>query len=153
MLLLVFQLGDNRCGVDAGRVVEVVPLVGIEPAVAAPPGITGILRYRGRFVPVADLSERLLGRPAAQRLSTRIVLVTVSGDGGRFLLGLALENATSTIRCNPAELVPPAVGSSEHPWLGSIFVDDNGPIRVIDVDRLIAADVCRLLCPAPAELA
>jgi chemotaxis-related protein WspB len=153
MLLLVFQLGDDRCGVDVGRVFEVVPLVGIEPAVAAPAGITGTFRYRGRFVPVADLSQRLLGRPAAQRLSTRIVLVTISSDAGRFLLGLALENATSTIRCNPAELIPPAVGSSEHPWLGSIFVDDDGPIRLIDVDRLIAADVSRLLYPAPAELA
>jgi chemotaxis-related protein WspB len=151
MLLLLFRLGDERCALDAACVAEVLPLVGIERTLGAPAGIVGTLSYRGRFVPTIDLSERLLGRPAAQRLSTRVVLVTIGGDAGRLLLGLVLENATSTIRCDPAALIPPAIGSQDHPWLGPIFVDADGPIRLIDVDRLLTDDIRQLVSPAPAE--
>jgi chemotaxis-related protein WspB len=153
MLLLVFRLGDDRCALDAGRIVEVLPLLPIEHVVGAPPEISGGFGYRGRFVPAVDLSQRLLGRPAGHHLSTRLVLVTIAGDDGPCLLGLVLEKATSTIRCDPDELIPPAVASSDHPWLGALLPDTAGPIRVVDVDRLVADDVRPLLSPTRVAVA
>ncbi len=153
MLLLVFRLGDDRFALDCGRIVEVLPLVGIKRALGAPPGIRGTFRYRGRFVPAVDLSERLLGRPAEQRLGTRVVLTTIAGESRPLLLGLIVENATETIRCDPAQIVPPAIASSELPWLGGMIVDADGSAQLIDVDRLLPKDVLRSLLAAPAAVA
>ena len=153
MLLIVFRLGDDRCAFDAGRVAEVLPLLPIVRVLGAPPEISGGFGYRGRFVPAVDLSQRLLSRAAVRQLSTRLVLVTITGDNGPCLLGLVLEKATSTIRCNPAQLIPPAVGSRDHPWLGELLPDAAGPIRLIDVDRLIADDIRPFLSPGRLEVA
>jgi len=128
-------------------------LVGIKRALGAPAGIRGTFSYRGRFVPAVDLSERLLRRDAEQRLGTRIVLVTIAGDSGALLLGLIVENATDTIRCDPAHFVPPGIASSERPWLGAMIVDADGPVQLIDVDQLLANEVRRSLLAAPAEVA
>jgi chemotaxis-related protein WspB len=153
MLLLVFRLGDDRFALDSGRIVEVLPLVSVKRALGAPAGIRGTFRYRGRFVAAVDLSERLLGRPAEQRLGTRVVLATITGESGPLLLGLIVENATETIRCDPAQIVPPAIASSDRPWLGAMIVDADGPVQLIDVDQLLASDVRRSLLAAPAEVA
>jgi chemotaxis-related protein WspB len=152
MLLLVFRLVDDRFALDAGRIVEVLPFVSIKRALGAPTGIRGTFRYRGRYVAAVDLSERLLGRPAEQRLGTRVVLVTVAGESAPLLVGLIAENATETIRCDPTQMVPSAIASSERPWLGAMIVDADGPVQLIDVDQLLANDVRRSLLAAPAEV-
>ena len=46
-----------------------------KPCPRAPQGVAGLFDYRGKRVPVIDLSLLTLGKPAQQRLSTRIVLV------------------------------------------------------------------------------
>jgi chemotaxis-related protein WspB len=153
MLLLVFRLGDDRFAVDAGRILEVLPLVGVKRMLGAPAGISGTFNYHGRFVPVVDVSARLLGRPAEQRLSTRVVLVSVPAEGGPILLGLILENATETRRCLPADMIAPALVSREHPWLGPILFDARGAIQLIELDELVAEDMRGSLAAPAAEVA
>jgi len=83
MLFLVFQLNDDRYALDVSQVVEVLPLVRIRKMLRSPPGIAGTINYRGAHVPVVDLSELALGRPAALRLSTRIILANCSEQEGK----------------------------------------------------------------------
>ena len=152
MLLLVFRLDDDRFALDAGRIVKVLPLVGIKKVLGAPAGIRGRFNYHGRLVPAVDLSELLLGRSAEQRLSTRVVLVNIAGGADPILLGLIVENATEMRRCAPADMIPPGVVSGERPWLGRLIDDGRGFIQLIQLDNLIADDVRRSLV-APAEVA
>lgn len=152
MLLIAFRIGDDRFGIDAGRVVEVLPLVGIKPITGAPAGICGSFNYRGRFVPAVDMTERLVGRPAAQRLSTRVVLAQVIGEGGPTLLGLILENATGTLSIDKRDLVPPALVASGRPWLGAMIVDESGPLQLVELDKILSADARRALVIDPAEV-
>ena len=68
--------------------------------------MAGLFNYRGAPVPVIDLSQLTLGRPAARRLSTRIVLVHYPDEsGGTHLLGLIAERATQTVRHEPSDFV------------------------------------------------
>jgi chemotaxis-related protein WspB len=152
MLLLVFRLGEDRFALDAARIAEVLPLVAIRKMLGAPAGIRGTFNYRGRFVPVVDLSERLLGRAAEQRLSTRVVLVNIAVEGGPILLGLMVENATGTLSVDPADMIPPAIASSERPWLGPTILEAGGTIQLIDLGKLLPGEVRRSLA-APAEVA
>src|SRR5215216_5089516 len=99
MLFLLFQLGSERYALDAGQVVAVLPRLGVKAIPHAPSAVAGLCQYRGVPVPVIDLSALALGRPSANRLSTRIVLVQFPNPvGGPHLLGLLAERATETLR-------------------------------------------------------
>src|SRR5258707_5052843 len=104
MLFLLFELGRDGYAFDVGQVAEVLPLVRIGPVPQAPRGVAGLLNYRGVPVPVVDLSELALGRPAAARLSTRLILVNYPVDEKTTrLLGFIAEHTVDTMRRAPGE--------------------------------------------------
>src|SRR5471032_2410614 len=102
-LFLVFRIGGERYALEAIEVAEVLPRLQLKPIAQAPAWVAGVLAHRGVMVPVIDISAMTFGQPAAARTSTRLVLVHYRPAGevpGR-LLGLILEQATDTLRCNP----------------------------------------------------
>ena len=74
MLFLICQSENERYAVPCDRVVEVLPLVPVHRVASPCPALAGVLQYRGVTVPVIDLCLLTSGRPAAARLSTRIIL-------------------------------------------------------------------------------
>ncbi len=150
MLFLVFQLGSDRYALEAGRITEVLPLVGLKKTLRAPPGIAGTLNYHGDFVPVIDLSELALGRSAPSRLSTRIILARPLEEGGNsYHLGVIAENATEMMRCDPADFVSPGIVSAEAPYLGPISIGAHGVVQRIDIDRLLTPPLRDFLFKQP----
>jgi chemotaxis-related protein WspB len=153
MLFLLFQLGQDRYLLDTGRVAEVLPLVAITQIPQAPPGVAGLFNYRGVPVPVVDLSQLALGRPARSRLNTRIVLVHYpDGSGGTHLLGLIAERVTETVRRDEADFVASGVSSDRTPYLGPVATDARGLLQWIVVESLLPASVRDVLfTPAVAR--
>ena len=142
MLFLVFQLGADRFAVDTATVAEVLPLMAITPIQYAPPGISGIINYHGTPVPVVDLSQLTVGRPAAQRLNTRIVLVHYTDrQNVSRLLGLIAEKASETIRRDPSEFAASGVNNPQMPHLGKVASDARGLMQWIEVGTLLPASV------------
>ena len=82
MLFLLFQLGNDRYALEANRVVEIVPLLSLKAIPQAPKGVAGLLVYRGRAIPALDLCDLTFGRPARERMSTRIIIVNYSEATG-----------------------------------------------------------------------
>ena len=117
MLFLQFQLGKDRYALDSSQVVEVLPLLGIKQIPQAPAGVAGAFNYRGKPVPVIDLSELALGRPARLHMSTRIIIVRYpDGNGTQHLLGLIAEKATETVRRDPADFADSGVVNDGAPY-------------------------------------
>ena len=114
MLFLHFQIGDDAFALAADRIVEILPLVELKKERHAPEGVAGSFDYRGRFTPVIDLCALELGRPARRRMSTRIVMARLpeGEDPGEedIVIGLIAENATETLRLDPADFAPFATG-------------------------------------------
>ena len=139
MLFLLFELGADRYALDALQIAEVLPLVAIKHIPQAPPAVSGVFNYRGAPVPVIDVSQLTLGRPAARRLSTRIVLVhyPCGDDGATHLLGLIVEKATQTERHAPADFVASGITSADAPYLGPVATDARGLLQWIDVQTLL----------------
>jgi len=138
MLFLLFELGRERYALDVRQVAEVLPLLAITPIPQAPAAVAGVLNFRGAPVPVIDLSQLTLCRPAERRLSTRIVLVHYpDGAGDTRLLGLIAERATQTVRREPADFVPSGVTSVGAPYLGPVAADARGLLQWIDVQTLL----------------
>jgi len=109
MLFLHFRIGEDAFALAVDGIVEILPLMDLRRVRDAAEGVAGSFDYRGRFVPVVDLCQLELGRPARRRMSTRIIVVRLPEDE-QALVGLIAEDATETLRCDPADFAPFAAG-------------------------------------------
>ena len=152
-LFLVFHIGSERYALKATEVAEVLPRLPLKPIAHAPVWVAGIFAHRGNMVPVIDLSALTFGTPAQARTSTRLVLVNYQPDAltpARWL-GLILEQATDTLRCDPAEFQPYGLDNRQARYLGPVREDERGLMQWIGVADLLTADVQALLFAAGEE--
>ncbi|MDR0279928.1 MAG: chemotaxis protein CheW [Paucimonas sp.] len=149
-LFLVFRVGGERFALDTRDVAEVLPHLPLKPIAHTPAYVAGVLAHRGALVPVVDVSALSFGTPAPRRTSTRLVLVHYRADPLRpdLLLGLILEQASDTLRCDPAEFRPYGVDNREAPYLGPVREDAQGLLQWIGVQDLLDDAVRALLFPA-----
>ncbi len=150
MRAVVFHIGPERFAIDTSSITEVIPGIPARPVPAAHEALIGVVDYRGLVVPVLDLC-RLFGRgDCPSRLSNRILVCTLGGDGRQWgdtgeaerLLGILAEDVTRI-----ATLDPDAPGSHPGPetpgveGLGRILHDADGLLQLVQVEQLIPADV------------
>lgn len=138
MLFLTFRLGQDRYALDAGQIEAILPLVAIKQLPGAPAGVAGAIGYRGRPVPLIDLSLLALGRPAEPLLSTRIILLRypVAAEERR-LLGLLAEKAVEAVERDPGDFVASGVEAGMPPYLGPVAPDADGLIQWIRGEALL----------------
>ncbi|MHA7113643.1 chemotaxis protein CheW [Pseudomonas promysalinigenes] len=149
-LYLQFRLNQQRFALDVRQVIEVLPRRTLKPIAQAPAWVAGILAHRGNLVPVVDLSALSFAQPAAERTSTRLVLVRYRGE---HVLGLILEQATETLRCQADEFQPYGLDGGNAPYLGPVRQDAQGLLQRIEVDDLLTDAVRASLFPgAPGQV-
>ena len=129
---------------------EVLPRLPLKPIAHAPSWVAGIFAHRGALVPVIDLSALTFGTAAQARTSTRLVLVNYQPqpwvESRR--LGLILEQATDTLRCDPAEFQPYGLENPQARYLGPVREDALGLMQWIGVNDVLTDDVRALLFSA-----
>jgi chemotaxis-related protein WspB len=154
MLFLIFHLDQDRYALDAAEVVEVLPCVPLKALPNTPAWVAGVFSYHGRPVPVIDLSSLALGRPAAERVSTRMVLVhypLADAANSSRLLALIVEQATRTIRRDAADFIASGVATPQARYLGPVASDAAGLVQWIRVDGLLPDYVRAILFVDEAE--
>jgi chemotaxis-related protein WspB len=134
-LFVSITLDAETYVVEAGAIVEILPLVAVHRVPHAPSGIAGTITYRGTPVPVLDLGELVLGLPAPARLGTRILVVRGSDAS---LFGLVAPNATETLRFHASDFAPSGVPNASAPFLGPVATGPRGQVRRIELDLLLA---------------
>jgi chemotaxis-related protein WspB len=145
MLFLVFSLGNDRYAVDATQVVEILPLVNRKSLPGAPPGVAGIIDYRGNPAPLLDLSELVLGTPCRKWMSTRIVMINYLDADPPRMLGLLAEGATGTIRLDERDFLPAGLTTDDAPYLGPIANSAEASLQRIDLRHLLPGHIRNLL--------
>ena len=137
MLLVLFRAGGILYGVDALRVVEVVPRVASRPVPHAPPWMLGLLSYRGRIVPMIDFGVLTGAAPSRQVLSTRAILANAAGGAGvSRLIGLVADDVSRVKTVKDGNGSGPALRLGAAPYLGALIRLDEGLVQLVDVDRL-----------------
>jgi chemotaxis-related protein WspB len=153
MLLVIFQLGNDRYALDAKGVVEIVPLLNFKRLPHGPKGVAGVFSYRGSPVPAVDLSELTFGRPSVERLSTRIIIVNCPDAQERNrLLGLIAEHVTFTLRRENTSLVSTGMRIRTAPYLGPVLMDEQGQIQLLYERHLLSEPARELLFSASAQV-
>jgi chemotaxis-related protein WspB len=154
MLFLVFQLGNDCYALETAQVVEVIALIECKEIPQAPAGVRGVFNYHGAPVPLLDLAQLSLGKPARARMSTRIIVVNYAANRGRsHLLGLLAERTTETIRREDTDFVDSGVTPQGTPYLGPVTKHARGLIQRIEINQLLAPEVQERLFCEPLEVA
>ena len=150
MLFILFTLDNERYVIDATQVERLMPLTPQSPPKTipgAPSWVAGVLDYEGAPLPVIDLPALALGRPAAQLMSTRVVLVRYPHAGTVRLLALLLEGATRTIRLDADAFNDAGIDMPNARYLGPVASEAGGLVQWIRVEHLLPDDVKALLFP------
>lgn len=135
MLVVMFQIADQRFAIDAHSVVEVLPLVQWQPAAGFPPEVQGTFFYRGTYAPLIDLTQWLVQRPTSLRMNSRILVVSADLPGWPVLVGCAVE------RASVAELSAAATQEAGERLQGAgmMLHAARGPVQLLDLQRLLAS--------------
>ncbi|MCP5048370.1 MAG: purine-binding chemotaxis protein CheW, partial [bacterium] len=78
--LISFKVSGEEFGVKIDKVKEILKLTGITPIPRAPAYLLGMMNMRGTIIPVLDLKNRLNQGIYTPSGSTRILVLSVSGD-------------------------------------------------------------------------
>ena len=153
MLLLQFQAGKDRYGLDIAPIIEVIPMVFCRPLPHADPAVAGLFNYHGTMVPVIDLTILLTGEPSCPLFSTRIIMVDYQGrDDQNHPLGLLAERVTETVFYRKEDLQPAGIAVEGASYLGDLLIQaDGGMIQHITIERLLPPSLQATLFPAAGE--
>ena len=138
MLLVLFDIGSERFGLDARELTEILPSVPLRPVIGMPAGVAGLLLLRESLVPVIDLELMTSGRPCEQKLSTRILVARYRRGPQGALLGLRVARANDTATVEPGELEETGLTPAEPPAFGPVFRRGMQTIQLVDIDRLLS---------------
>jgi chemotaxis-related protein WspB len=149
-LFLKIQIGDEVYLLDAAQIVRILPLTDVKRIPHAPAAIAGCFDYQGSVIPLVDLTELMLGRPAPRHLSTRVILVPFGpgkGSSGHKdnLLGLMAEKATETLRSDPSQFTAASVIPDAAPYLGPVKSVGGKMLQQLDLSRLLPGELSATL--------
>lgn len=145
-LFLQFEIGGHRYLLEAARVTAVLPLPALKLLPGAPVGVAGVANYQGGPVPVIDLARLATGYAAADRLSTRLILVRYPDAARGRLLGLVAERATSVTRADEKAFASPGVAAAA--WLGGVAPADGSLAQRVEIEGLLPPDLKAVLFQA-----
>lgn len=132
MLLTVLHIGSAQYALDASCVVEVLPLLQIEPVPHGSAAVAGVCNYRGAATAVIDLNQLAGLAPAPRLLSTRMLLVR----HGEAQFALLAAGVTETVKIDASAFVPAPLERRQAPWLGALAPRGSAFIQRLEIESL-----------------
>jgi chemotaxis-related protein WspB len=137
MLMLLFHIGNNLYAIESSRVIEVIPRVSYREVHHVPNYVAGVFNYRGVIVPVIDLCYLIRGNPSQAHLSTRVMIVSYSGENNTLqYMGLMAEKVIKTVNKSANEFLKSGIKTNDARYLGDMIMDEKGMIQNIDLELL-----------------
>ena len=146
MLILGLSIGDERYGVAATKVIEVVPLIELRKVPLADTSISGIFNYRGHPTPVVDLCQLFEKRNCTKNLSTRIIIIEYKAlSGVKRSIGLIAEKITNVMSCEIHEMENSGIHQDKNDFLGLIYTHNSEMIQLIDTNKILPDSISNQL--------
>ena len=92
--LVVFDLANERYGVDIGTVREIIRMQEITHVPNAPDYVDGVTNLRGKVIPVVDLRKRFALEASEETSESRIVVVDIDGED----IGVRVDAVNEVLR-------------------------------------------------------
>jgi chemotaxis-related protein WspB len=147
MLLLLFEIGEERYALPTTRVREIIPLVRLKKIPKTADYLAGLINFRGQPVPVVDLCVLIDNRSCEARLSTRIIMMEYPREGDNSkLLGMIAENVTETFKSEFAAPTTSGVLLDKNLYDQGVKTGSDEMIQWFDLKKILPAqEIERLL--------
>ncbi len=137
--LLVFFIGEFRCGIDILEIegINLVPL--ITPVYNEPDYVKGLLNLRGQVVTVLDLGKRLGFDNSTITKKSRIIIIKSEAE----YLGLLVDSVSDVlpVEVQFVEIPPENTLEGKEPYFSGIVKNENKLTAILDVRKIITADI------------
>jgi purine-binding chemotaxis protein CheW len=133
--ILIASLGDQRVGLRAEDVVEVVWAVALTPLPGAPEVVEGIMSVRGDVVPVVDPRPRFGYPRRALALDDRFVLVNESGR----VVALRFDGADTVIDIDDVTISQPVSFGPPPSGIAGVVKLADGLILIHEMASFLSA--------------
>jgi chemotaxis-related protein WspB len=145
MLMLLFQVNNERYALPCEQVLEVLPLVALKSLPQTPDYLAGVFKYQGSIVPVIDLCQFLCGKRCSEYMSTRIILIKYWGNKlatnleaqKSQLLGLLAEQVIETFHQSSSQFIDVDIQIGKLSYVGKMIVDQQGMIQYLPIEELL----------------
>ena len=128
--VLLVRSGGRRLGLPLGEVLQVGEAGAVNRVPGAAPAIRGVMRARGRLVPLAHLGALISGGTCPEPDPDRSVVLAAVADRW---LALEVEDVDAA---PDEEILPPPEGSGLAAWAVGVVRRDDGWIPILNLETL-----------------
>lgn len=142
MQYLTFKLEDEVFALDISQVREVLDFTTVTKVPRTPEFMRGVINLRGSVVPVVDMRLKFGMSRTEQTVNTCIIIVEISLDNERLILGALADSVQEVIELEPGQIEPaPRIGTR----LNTEFIKGMGKrddqfIIILDIDKIFSID-------------
>jgi len=147
--IVVFELGDERYGLDIATVYEIIRHQPITAVPQAPAFVEGVINLRGRIIPVVDLRDRFGMTSGELTRASRIVVAEAAGTR----VGLVVDGVSEVlmVSSDAIEPTPEVAAGADAAYLRGIAKLGERLIILLALDGLFGeADAAALAAAAAA---
>jgi len=135
MLLLSFNISNERYVIETNKVIEIVPMVLLKKIPGAGKVVAGMLNYHGQAVPVIDINALCNSDVVKKSLTSRIILLQYKEER---ILGLLAERVTETLHIDDSEFNDIGIKVSDYDFLGKVAEHDDSLLQLINIENLLS---------------
>lgn len=133
--LLMFRLGGMQLfAINVFKVQEVVQLPRLNLMPHRHPSVAGVTHFRGRTIPVIDLSESIGLRPIDKDKPCNLIVTEYNNTVQGFMVG----EVDRIINMNWSDILPPPDGTGRQHYLTAITRVNDRLVEIIDVEKVLA---------------
>ncbi|MCK9363692.1 MAG: chemotaxis protein CheW [Syntrophales bacterium] len=139
---LTFSLSGEEYGIGILKVKEIIGLMAITTIPRMPPYVKGVINLRGKVIPVIDLRLKFAMAEAEYTERTCIIVVEISGEGGRILIGIIVDSVSEVLNVKGADIEDtPVFGAKLNTEyiLGMAKIGNSVKI-LLDIDRALSSE-------------
>jgi purine-binding chemotaxis protein CheW len=147
--LVVFELGDERYGLDIATVYEIIRHQPITAVPQAPAFVEGVINLRGRIIPVVDLRDRFGMAAGDLTKASRIVVCEAAGTR----VGLVVDGVSEVlmVSADAIEATPDVAAGSDAAYLRGIAKLGERLIILLDLDGLFGDGTIAAIAASAAD--
>lgn len=133
--LLMFRLnGMQLFAINVFKVQEVVQLPKLNLMPQRHPSVGGVTHFRGKTIPVIDLSQAIGLRPLSNEQTCNLIVSEYNNSIQGFMVG----EVDRIINMNWNEILPPPDGVGRQNYLTAITKVNERIVEIIDVEKVLA---------------
>ena len=136
--LVTFSIDEEEFGVNILKVQEIIRIMEITRVPRARVFVEGVIKLRGRVIPIVDLRRRFGLAAIAHDKDTRIIVIELNS----LVVGFIVDAVSEVLRI-PADTVeptPPVAAGVDSEYISGVGKLQDRLLILLDLDKLLTAE-------------